>query len=469
MTTRTRRATAFLVPLGALVFVGLLGRSANPVAVADETTERFRAQAKQLKWEGVASCDSAQCHNRPIQGKRFTEARTWFHEDKHAKTYTRTLDSDRSRQIVKNLRRLASLAQAKPQDEALCLQCHSMNVPRELRGKKFSPDEGVGCESCHGPAGNWLADHQREPWKDLDDQAKEQRGFRPLKKSLENRAKVCVDCHVGSAEASVDHDLIAAGHPRLIFEFGAYHANLPKHWELADDKKDRPDFELRVWLTGQAATALAATELLEARAGSQKYPWPEFAEYDCFACHHNLSEPSWRRERGFGGRTPGSLSWGTWYFSMPRVLASQPRFLQPNLPQELDRLTKALTESLLNRDAALTPAGAVRKELQQWSDGLRKTGKLDATAARELLKALIDAGPQAARTDWESATQLYLALAAASDALSDLDPKHPAEEWKKALRDLFKQIDLQTRYDSPRLYTPKPIEARLEALRKRLK
>jgi hypothetical protein len=34
-------------------------------------------------------------------------------------------------------------------------------------------------------------------------------------------------------------------------------------------------------------------------------PWPDFARFDCYACHHDLKVPSWRQERGYGGRTPG--------------------------------------------------------------------------------------------------------------------------------------------------------------------
>ncbi len=46
----------------------------------------------------------------------------------------------------------------------------------------------------------------------------------------------------------VDHDLIAAGHPALRFEFATYFANLPPHWDVARDKKanssdDCADFE----------------------------------------------------------------------------------------------------------------------------------------------------------------------------------------------------------------------------------
>ena len=60
-------------------------------------------------------------------------------------------------------------------------------------------------------------------------------------KELAERAKVCTRCHVGRRSPDglltqeVNHDLIAAGHPRLNFEFAAYQENLPVHW----DEKER--------------------------------------------------------------------------------------------------------------------------------------------------------------------------------------------------------------------------------------
>ena len=50
------------------------------------------------------------------------------------------------------------------------------------------------------------------------------------------QAQVCVGCHVGAPAKDgvpardLNHDLMAAGHPRLIFELSSYQANMPPHW-----------------------------------------------------------------------------------------------------------------------------------------------------------------------------------------------------------------------------------------------
>jgi hypothetical protein len=77
----------------------------------------------------------------------------------------------------------------------------------------------------------------------------------------------------------VNHDLIAAGHPRLTFEFEAQLANLPAHWSRAKDVKSH--FE--AWRRGELATASQQDKLYAGRAAQ------EFASHRCFDCHHGLT------------------------------------------------------------------------------------------------------------------------------------------------------------------------------------
>src|ERR1019366_8442978 len=111
-----------------------------------------------------------------------------------------------------------------------------------------------------------------------------------------------------------------AGHPRLHFEFSAFHAHMPRHWPDANDRAGKPDFEARAWAIGQLATAHAALKLLAHRAGVGAKPWPEFAEHDCLACHHNLRSPSWRQQLGYGKRAPGAIPWGSYAMFNRRAL-----------------------------------------------------------------------------------------------------------------------------------------------------
>ena len=127
----------------------------------------------------------------------------------------------------------------------------------------FRKEAGVACESCHGPAQRWLNEHYREGWRTRTPSEKHAVGMADTR-SLRGRAESCVPCHVGAADMDVNHDLIAAGHPPLHFEFAAYHANLPRHWDDAKDTDSRlggkRDFEARAWAIGQVVSARAALE-----------------------------------------------------------------------------------------------------------------------------------------------------------------------------------------------------------------
>jgi hypothetical protein len=87
--------------------------------------------------------------------------------------------------------------------------------------------DGVGCESCHGASGRWLGPHTTLGWRDRPWPEKAALGMRNTK-DLASRARLCAGCHVGDGGSDdlpardVNHDLIAAGHPRLNFELSAY-------------------------------------------------------------------------------------------------------------------------------------------------------------------------------------------------------------------------------------------------------
>ena len=79
----------------------------------------------------------------------------------------------------------------------------------------------------------------------------------------------------------------------------------------------------KAWLVGRTAHAEAACKLLASRAtrsaSDPRTPWPEFAEYNCAACHHNLRavadedpDANWRKESAYlDGRPIGLPPWQT--------------------------------------------------------------------------------------------------------------------------------------------------------------
>jgi hypothetical protein len=377
-------------------------------------------------YTGTAKCSARACHGgiEPSHGDVYrNEYTTWLTRDRHEKAYRVLLTDERSCQMAEYLQL------GKPAYEAeRCLACHS--TPQSpYEEQSHLERSGVGCESCHGSAADWLGPHTLPGWREKPDEEKINLGMRPTRPLL-TRGQACVDCHVGSATADVDHDLIAAGHPRLFFELGVFMAHMPKHWNEQLEKKTCPDLEARLWVFGQAASAEAALKLLASRAATKKgRPWPEFAEHDCYACHHDLQQPSWRQADYLkqreslhdGAPRPGSLIWSRWYFAMPHVLVSQPGpESEGAIRAALNELDHSMRTPTRNRQQIADEAAAAAELFRNWARNLdgRKLDRVryDREALHRLIATLLRDNEQLAATSWDGAEQLYLALAALYDA-----------------------------------------------------
>ncbi len=248
--------------------------------------ELLPAPSPTFGYVGSASCAAADCHGGdPLRGAQRSEHGVWVSRDTHAGAFS-TLYSKRSLAIHGRLKRSAPYADLRlPHREQLCLACHAMNVDQSQLAPdhRFALHDGVGCESCHGAAERWIEAHVRPDWRSMSAAERAEQGFVDTDDVL-LRARACVKCHVGSADGDVNHDLIAADHPPLAFEMAAYQAIMPQHWTSRDNPA-------KLWAVGQAVAAEAAVDLLEhrlARADAPRAAWPEFSQYDCSACHHDV-------------------------------------------------------------------------------------------------------------------------------------------------------------------------------------
>jgi hypothetical protein len=409
------------------------------------------------RYVGVAGCAAAACHggNGP-PGAKGSEYSTWAGLDRHPNAFAVLYDK-RSERMVRALYG----SKAKPATETeVCLKCHATNEGRTHgQGDRFVLADGVGCESCHGPAGDWLTTHYLPDWKGKSAGDKAALGFRNTKDLLA-RAKLCTECHVGTADRDVNHDLIAAGHPRLNFEFASFHAIYPKHWPQRPELERHPDLHARLWEIGQAVTAEAAVELLRTRAEKGRKgtgPWPEFAEYACYACHKDLKADSPRQQAGYGGRRPGDFPWGTWYFTMAPAYADQPGGVGGGLDEPLGKLRELMERPGPDEAAVARQAGAVAATLKGWAGRVHASGPLDAAQVRGLMRAVAAAGEKRADTlDWDQAAQYYLALAALHQGLGDLSGRRPPARLTDDLLRMRRKLQgaFPPGYDSPLRFNP---------------
>ena len=183
------------------------------------------------KFLGSPSCSSTSCHGGAGDlSRQFT---VWSHYDFHHERPFATLATARAERLADVLKI------GKPAESPRCTVCHApfQTVPADWLGKDAKISEGVSCESCHGPAENWLRSHTR---KDYTHEDRVHAGLRDLK-NIYVRANTCVACH-----QDLDADIRAAGHPELIFELDGQSVTMPRHWRKSEDKPGP-----QIWLVGQ--------------------------------------------------------------------------------------------------------------------------------------------------------------------------------------------------------------------------
>jgi hypothetical protein len=393
----------------------------HPAPTTAELSQRLLTSQNLL---GVNSCVAASCHGggRLSEGRSFAAYQIWARKDPHATAFA-TLSNAESRQMVTLLHKGKDGSPVDATRDVRCLSCHGTTEFKE--GRTLVPADyhlrdGVSCESCHGPAKKWLGLHSTREWKLLTAEQKSEHGFLDTTTDLAARVKMCADCHIGSPGRDVNHDLIAAGHPRLNFEFSAYYANLPKHWgvtdvdgvEPADIEKD-PAFEARAWLTGQLVSSRTSLQLLQHR-GKRGSPWPELAEYSCFSCHHDLKNQSWYQTKG---KSKGQFAWGTWnYGTLPELLQDG------NSLQEFEQLRLLMQKPFPEANNAVAGAKtlelSLNKLIAQESVRSFSSEELDQLALRMLSSRRSREENAGAVVSWDQTAQLYLANTALALASS---------------------------------------------------
>jgi len=398
---------------------------------------------------GTSSCTSSSCHHksghRRAVGSEFV---TWNAEDPHRKAWE-TLFSERSQRMVRNL---YGPGAGPASQTAWCLACHATGEGDLSRASTaLTLVDAVSCESCHGPAKSWLAAHTRAGFHELDPETKEKDFGLLNTKDLAGRAKVCASCHVGNADVplmQVNHDLIAAGHPRLNFELSSALAKYPAHWRVDEEQARFPDLGWRTWQVGQVACAEAAARLTAARAGQATSggAWPEFAEQDCFSCHKNLVVDSIRAPLKKAPLTPlGRAPWQTW-------LAGSLSLADRESHEALFSLRERMAAPTPRPEQARTLALQAGEYLAKRSRALAGLEPLSVIAEAELLTRLSrETATDASRLGWEELAQRYLAMTALREDLRrregrfDTAFEKPYLELKDALKGLF-----PPGHDSPR-------------------
>ncbi|WP_234030163.1 cytochrome c family protein [Erythrobacter mangrovi] len=362
-----REGRSRLVAIGSLLSVAI-----TIAAFATLPAEHVQAQGSGGGvYEGVATCAGSTCHGRS-EGNgavvRQDEIATWQEPSSasgaHSRAYS-VLASQRGRQIAE------TLGIGPATSASACLGCHATFVPEARRGARFHTSDGVGCESCHGPAQGWLQVHYE---KAASHASNVRAGLVPLERP-QVRAKVCLDCHYGSTDTGqfVTHAMMAAGHPRVSFELDLFSSLQQHHDEDADyaSRKGRTD-SVRLWAVGQAEAVARATDLFARPGFGMNGMFPQLYFYDCHSCHRPITDGPARRLT-FETNPGRPIPFGNPPFNDENIimLSAVSRTLAPGAGGAFDDASKAFHRAM-GQDRASAQAAAVtlRERAQALSDAL---------------------------------------------------------------------------------------------------
>lgn len=397
------------------------------------------------KYVGPGSCSAVACHGG-IQPRSVTkvlqnEYSTWVTEDKHARAF-RVLTEPLAHQMSKTLK-------IGPADKAQkCLVCHALSVETAHRARDFDVAEGVSCESCHGPASAWLGPHIQPTARHSQMVAL---GLVD-NKNLSVRSERCLSCHLGAPGLSVDHEMIAAGHPDLTFELDSFTAVEPPHWveKAADQKEPLNDarFGVRAWGIGQAIQLRESMLRVARRAGDKAAPWPEFSEMDCMMCHHALTRPlSWRQKESYNGHRAGDPAYNLSRYVVFRHFADEvDQPLNHELRDQVSKVAALITTMSPDRAAVEAAANRAAQVADRMVVAVRDA-KYDRARTDRLLHAIAADASAISQQGERSAEQATMTLdslyiARAKDSGSNA-------ETRAAIDGLFKLVNNPSAYNAP--------------------
>ena len=302
---------------------------------------------------GVASCAGSTCHGR-MEGDgtvvRQDELMRWQEPSTPGGSHSRAfavLSNSRSQFIARNL-----------------------GISDAVGGAAYRGD-GVGCESCHGPSGGWIASHYAGVGTTVDPdaemRAKHLANLGAGLVKLEDpkvRARVCLDCHYGAAGDGqfVTHRIMAAGHPRIAFEMDLFSTLQQHHAEDRDYsvRKGAPD-HMQMWAVGQAAALSRSLALFQSRRGTEGV-FPEFYFYDCHSCHRRIFDQAKAVRTGVDNPARVGLPEGMPPFNDENMimLAAAARLADAGLAAELDARGRAFHAAMAEgRPGAVKAAAAL--------------------------------------------------------------------------------------------------------------
>ena len=138
--------------------------------IAAEMSRAAEPHALSGRFLGENSCRTSGCHGG---GEGKNQCVIWEKKDVHARAQA-ILSNARAQRVTEALGLPGEAVK-----EARCNVCHSPfdTLPASRFAEGAPPEKGVSCETCHGPAENWIRFHTR---KDISREQRLASGMREM-------------------------------------------------------------------------------------------------------------------------------------------------------------------------------------------------------------------------------------------------------------------------------------------------
>jgi hypothetical protein len=328
----------------------------------------------------------------------------------------------------------------------------------------------AGAAADAGRAG-WIDVHvAKDTWRYLaPDEKQSAHGFYDVR-TPSSRMRLCLSCHLGDADQGrlVTHAMYAAGHPPLPgFELKSFADMLPPHWrelgggEAAEPPRARPETllgkkpgtitteflgatadpyfkglrekqpeyfasivddygesfaasrSIAVGALVACAENAALTKALASESNSPLLPaegrWPELAQFECAACHHELRDASWR-QRQPRIAAPGRPLLRDWSSPLARaVVAALASDEAASLDGMLRQVQQAGAAKPFGDADALAPLLSLVEQRLNDQATLVESQPFTRTDALALLRSVAQVGSESA-LEYDAARQLVWAF-----------------------------------------------------------
>jgi hypothetical protein len=264
------------------------------------------------------------------------------------------------------------------------------------------------------------------------------------------RARVCLSCHVGDPDPdqhkTITHAMFQAGHPPLgTIELAAACDEQPRHWQLmrckAQPAQQRQGFKIgrmeqaELVAAGALLTLQRSAEMLASQLESSG---PDFARYDCTACHHELPRPLpsltlAEQDNAFAGR-PLEPRWSRALVDVGLIAAADDKSAESTQPlrDQLGALHEALSHQPFgDRTRTIEAARNLARWLDRPLDALSEKARpaatkvVDLETERRMIRQLCATGSDSL-CDFDTARQRAWALRSLWSEYSASSPKLPA-------------------------------------------